>query len=198
MACALLANFNDNPPYGMPTIQALVPELIPHVLMTDDPPSFEELKRACAGKRKMVGGLDGVLHRLLGMLLDNTLHTLYKGLLQVCATKEIVRHWLQSKAVVVYKKGDLNRTESYHPIAMTNSICLVLIGQYGPRLQRLVGHITSLQQYGSEPMHTATEQAPSLVNSPHAHEMAGRGPFVILLDVGKAFCPQFTMSSSPS
>ena len=36
-------------------------------------------------------------------------------------------------------------------------------------------------------MHTATEQAANLVNSLHEHEMERREPFVVLLDVAKAF-----------
>ena len=37
-----------------------------------------------------------------------------------------------------------------------------------------------------KPKHTATEQATNLVNSLHKHEMEGREPFVVLLDVPKA------------
>ena len=81
----------------MPTIQALIPELIPRVQMVDDPPSFEELKRACMGKRKKAVGPDGVPHRLLGMLLDDTLRILYDGVLEVWKIGHIPQHWLRSK-----------------------------------------------------------------------------------------------------
>ena len=76
---ALLANFSCNPPCDMPSIKALIPELIPQGHMVDDPPSLEEFKRACMGKRKKATGPDGVPHRLLGMLPDDMLRTLYEG-----------------------------------------------------------------------------------------------------------------------
>ena len=47
--------------------------------MTHDQPSFDEFKRACMGTRKKAVDPEGVPHRLLGMLLDDTLHMLYQG-----------------------------------------------------------------------------------------------------------------------
>ena len=104
LARALLANFTGNPPYDMPAIEALIPQLIPRGHMTDDPPSFDEFKRACMGKCKKAVGPDGVPHRLLGMLPDDTRHTLYQGLLEVWRRGDIPRHWLRSKVVLMYKK----------------------------------------------------------------------------------------------
>ena len=74
--------------------------------MTHDLPSFKEFKRACMGKRKKAVGPDGVPHRLLGMLPDNTLHLLYEGVLEVWGTGDIPQHWLRSQVVLMYKKGD--------------------------------------------------------------------------------------------
>ena len=51
-ARSLLAKFSGNPPYGMPAIEALIPQLIPHGYMTDDPSSLDEFKQVCTGKRK--------------------------------------------------------------------------------------------------------------------------------------------------
>ena len=70
-----MANFSGNPPYDMPAIKALIPKLIRQGHMVDDPPSFKEFKHACMGKRKKSVGRDGVPHRLLGMLPDDTLCT---------------------------------------------------------------------------------------------------------------------------
>ena len=86
LARALLANFGGNPPYDMPAIEALIPQLIPQGHMTVDPANYHEFKRACMGKRKKAVGSDEVPHRLLGMLPDDTLHTLYEGVLEVWRT----------------------------------------------------------------------------------------------------------------
>ena len=186
LARALLANFSGNPPYDMAAIEALIPQLIPQGHMTDDPPSFDEFKRACIGKRKKAVGPDGVPHRLLGMQPHDTLHTLYEGVPEVWRTGDIPQHWLRPEVVLMYKKGDPDRPENYRPIAVTNSIYRVIMKVYGPRLQRLVDRVASPGQYGSRPLHTATEQAANLVNSLHEHEMEGREPFAVLLDVAKA------------
>ena len=87
----------------------------------------------------------------------------------------------------MYKKGDPERPKNCPPIAVTNIIYRVIMKLYGPGLQRLVDRVASPQQYGSRPLHTATEQAANLVNSLHEHQMEGREPFVVLLDVAKAF-----------
>ena len=42
-------------------------------------------------------------------------------------------------------------------------------------------------QYGSRPQHTAFEQATNLVKALHAVEKDGHEPYVVLLDVAKAF-----------
>ena len=55
------------------------------------------------------------------------------------------------------------------------------------RLQRLVDHIASPEQYGSVPQHTASEQAANVVNALHKVERGGHEPYVVLLDVAKAF-----------
>ena len=67
----------------MPTITELVKEYIPQVHIEDKPPTFDEFKRACQGKPRKAAGLHGVPHRLLGMLLDEHLHTLYTGVLAI-------------------------------------------------------------------------------------------------------------------
>ena len=54
--------------------------------MTYQPPSFDEFKRACMGKRKKAVGPDGVPHRLLGRLPDDAPHTLYEGVLEMWKT----------------------------------------------------------------------------------------------------------------
>ena len=113
LARALLANFSNNPPYDMAAIEALIPQLIPQGHMTDDPPSFDEFKRACMGKRKKPVGPDGVPHRLLGTLPDDTLHTLYEGVLEVWRTGDIPQHWLRFEVLLMYKKGDPDRPENY-------------------------------------------------------------------------------------
>ena len=154
--------------------------------MIDDPPSFDAFKRACMGKRKKAVGPDGVRHRLLGMLPADTLHTLYEGVLEVWKVGNIPQHWLRSEVVLMYKKGDPDRPENYRPIAVTNNMYLVIMKLYRPRLQRLVDRVASAEQYGSRPLHTTTEQAANSGNSLHEHEMEGREPFVVLLDVTKA------------
>ena len=172
----------------MLAIEALILKLIPQGHMIDDPPSFDEFKRACMGKPKKAMGSDRFVHRLLGMLPDDALHTLYEGVLEVCRTGDISHHWLRSKVVVLmYKKGDPDRAESHRPIAVTNSRYRVIMKLYRPCLQRLVDWVASPEQYGSRPLHTVTEQAANLVNSLHEHEMEGREPFVVLWDVAKAF-----------
>ena len=155
--------------------------------MTDDPPSFNEFKTPCMGKRKKAVGADGVPHCFLGMLPDDTLHTLYEGLLEVWRTGDIPQHWLRSEVVLMYKQGDPNRPENYRPIAVTSSIYRVIMKLYRPRLRRLVDRVASPEQYGTRPLHTATEQAANLVNSLHEHEMEGQEPFVFFLYVAKAF-----------
>ena len=156
MACALLANFSGNPPYDMPAIEALIPQLIPLGHMIDDPPSFDEFKRSCMGKRKKDVGPNGVPHRLLGMLPHDTLHTLCEGVLQVWKTANILQHWLRSEVVLMYKKRDLDRPENHRPIAVTNNIYRVITKLYRSRLQRLVDQDANLEQYGSRCLHTAT------------------------------------------
>ena len=132
------------------------------------------------GKRKKAVGLDGVPHRLLGVLPDDTLHTLYEG---VWTTGDIPQYWLRSEAVLMYKKGDLDRPENYRSIALTNNIYRVIMKLYRLRLQRLVDRVAGPEQHESKPLHTVTEQAANLVNPLHEHEMEGREPFVVLLDV---------------
>ena len=187
LACALLANFSGNPPYDMPAIEALIPQLIPQGHMIDDPASFDEFKRACMGRRKKAVGPYGLPHRLLGTVPDNTLHTLHEGVLEVCRTGGIPEQWLRSEVVLMYKKGDRDHSENYLPIAVANNIYGVIMKLYRTRLQRLVYRVASPEQYGSRPLHTVTEQAANLVNPLHQHEMEGRHPFVFLLDVAKAF-----------
>ena len=177
------SQLNGNPPYDMPAIEALILQLIPQGHMLDDPPSFNEFKRACMFKRKKAVGPDGVPHRWLRMVLDDTLQTLYEGVLEVWRIGDIPQHWLRSEVVLMYKKGDPDRPEKYRPIAVANSIYCVIIKLYTPRLQRLVDWVASPEQYGSRPLHTATEQAANLVNSLHEHQMEGREPFVVLWDV---------------
>ena len=53
--------------------------------------------------------------------------------------------------------------------------------------RHFTGGVATEVGHGSRPLHTATEQATNLVNSLHEHEMEGREPFVVLLDVAKAF-----------
>ena len=55
------------------------------------------------------------------------------------------------------------------------------------RLPELVDRVASQEQYGSRPQHTASEQAANLVNALHAVEKDGHEPYVVLLDVAKAF-----------
>ena len=76
-------------------------------------------------------------------------------------------------------KGDPDRPENYRPIALTNSIYGVIMKLYRPRLQRLVDRVASPEQYGSRPLHTASEQAANSVKSLHEHEMEGREPLVV-------------------
>ena len=92
---------------------SLIPQLISQGHMTDVPPSFAEFKRACVGKRKKAVGRDAVPHRLLGMLPDDTLHTLYEGVLEVWRTGDIPQHWMPSEVVLMCKKGDPGRPENY-------------------------------------------------------------------------------------
>ena len=139
------------------------------------------------GKRKKAVGPDGVPHRLLSMVPDDTLHTLYEGVLEVWRTGDIPQQWLRPEVVLMYKKGDPDRPENYRPIAVTNSIYRVIMKLYRPCLQRLVHRVAIPEQYGSRPLHTATEQAANLVNSLHERQTEGREPFVVLLDVAKAF-----------
>ena len=87
----------------------------------------------------------------------------------------------------MYKKADPYCPGNHRPIAVTNSIYRVIMKLYRPRLQRLVDWVASPEQYGSRPLHNSTEQAANLVNSLYEHEMEGREPFVVLLDVAKAF-----------
>ena len=140
-----------------------------------------------ASKRKKAVGHDGVPHRLLGMLPDDMLHTLYEGLLEVWRTGDIPQHCLRPEVVSMNKKGDPDRPENYRPIAVTNSIYRVIMKLCSPCLQCLVDWVVGPEQYGSRPLHTANEQAATLVNTLHEHEMEGREPFVVLLDVAKAF-----------
>ena len=76
MARALLADFSGNSHYDMPTITKLIKEYIPQVHIDDEPPTYEDFKRACQGKRRKAVGPDEVPYRLLGLLLDEHLHTL--------------------------------------------------------------------------------------------------------------------------
>ena len=87
----------------------------------------------------------------------------------------------------MYKKGDPERPENYRPIVVTNSIYRVIMKLYRVRLQRLVDHIASPEQYGSQSQHTASEHAANLVNTLHDEEKEGQGAYVVLLDVAKAF-----------
>ena len=171
----------------MSAIEAPLPQLIPQGQMTDDPTSFDECKRACMGKHKKAVGPDGVSHRLFSMLPDDTLHTLYEGVLQVWRSGHVPQQWLQLEVVLMYKKRDPDCPKNYGPIGVTNSIYPVIKKHYRPRLQRLVDRVASLEPYGSRPLHTANEQAANVVNSLHEHKMEGREPFVVLLDVAKAF-----------
>ena len=153
LARALLANFTGNPPYDMSAIEALIPKLIPHRHMTDDLPTFDKCKRACMRKRKNAVIPNGVPHRFLRMLPDNTLHMLYEGVLEIWRTEDILQHWRRCEVLVMYKKGDPDRPENYRPIALTNSIVYihysiyrVIMNLYRPRLQRLVDRVASPEQ----------------------------------------------------
>ena len=95
----------------------------------------------CMGKHKKAVGPDGVPHRLLGILLDDVLHTLYEGALEVWRTGNIQQHWLRSEVVLMCKKGDPDRPGNYQPIAVTNSIYCVTMKLYRPCLQRLVDRV---------------------------------------------------------
>ena len=186
-ARALRATFSGNARCDTPAIEALIRNLSPRGNMTDAPPSFEEFKRVGMDKRKKAVGPDGVLLHFVGMMPNDTVHNLYEGLLKVWRTRDIPQHWLWSEVVSMYKKGDFGRLEDYQPSAVTNSIHRVVMKLYRPHLQRLVDQVASPKQYGSRPLHTATEQAATLVNSLYEHEKEGQAPFVVLLHVAKGF-----------
>ena len=59
LAWALLADFSGKLPYDMPTITKLIEEYIPQFHMDDEPPTYDEFKRACQGKRRKAVGPDG-------------------------------------------------------------------------------------------------------------------------------------------
>ena len=94
---------------------------------------------------------------------------------------------MRFEVVLMYKKGDHDRPENSRPIAVTNSIYRVIMHLYRPRLQRIVDHVASCEQYEARPVRTATEQNANLVKSLHEHKMDGRDPFVVFLDDAKAF-----------
>ena len=112
---------------------------------------------------------------------------LYDGVLAVWKTGDIPTPWLHSEVVPMYKKKDPEQPEHYRPVAITNSICRVIMKLYRVRLQQLVDRVTSPEQYGSRPQHTASEQAANIVNALHEAEKEGHEPYVVLLDVAKAF-----------
>ena len=85
----------------MPTITKLIKEFLPQVHIDDEHPTYEEFKRACQGKRRKTAGPDGVRHRLLGMLPDEHLHTVYDGVLAIWKTGDIPTHWLHSEVVLM-------------------------------------------------------------------------------------------------
>ena len=119
--------------------------------MAHDLPSFEEFKRVCMGKRKKAIGPNGVPHRLLGMLPDDALHTLYEGMLEVWRTGDIPQHWPQSEVVLMYKKGDptarklsTHRRDQQHITCYTKVVpapsalaCSLGLGLCTPRLSKL-------------------------------------------------------------
>ena len=151
------------------------------------------------GNRKKAVGPYGVPHRLLGMLPDDTLHTLYEGVQEVLRTGDIPQHWLRSEVVLMYKKGDSHRPENYRPIAVTNSVYRGFMKLYRPRLHCLVDRVPSPEQYGPWPLHTATEQAANLGDSLHEHEMEGRGsPLLFCWMLPKLSRQQSMRSYSPS